>query len=90
MVVPVDFGIDVIIESDRDRRTLDYLVQTCGIDRVRRARYELPGRTRSYVSNLAKALGITVPEDIIITSREDGRRHLDDLKALLREKRRPA
>ena len=79
-----NYGLDVIISSPRDQRTLDYLVEVCGITRVKRARVDLPGNTRPYVSNLAKTLGVTIPEEVVITSREDGRRHLANLKSLLK------
>ena len=75
---------DVIVESDRDRRVYDYLVQTCGITRVVNARNQLPGRTRPYVSNLAKMLGVTIPDAVIITPREEARRHLAEIKKIIR------
>ncbi|MEX3939958.1 hypothetical protein AB4Y44_10480 [Paraburkholderia sp. BR10937] len=79
-------GLDILLENSRDYRTLDYLVSTCGLSRVQRARASLPGRTRPYVSNIAKALGVKIPDAVVITPREDGRRELAAIKQLLAEK----
>ncbi|VBS33550.1 Uncharacterised protein [Burkholderia pseudomallei] len=77
------YGLDVIVSSPRDQRALDYLVQECGLERVRRARNELPGRTRPYVSNLARYLGATIPDDVVATPREEARRKLAELAGTL-------
>jgi hypothetical protein len=76
-------SLDVILANERDRRTLAYLVETCGLDRVTRARQALPGRTRPYVSNIAKTLGVTIPDAVVITPREVGCRHLAEIKSFL-------
>ncbi|MFL9914696.1 hypothetical protein PQR75_04630 [Paraburkholderia fungorum] len=86
MDAPDAGALDVLLQNDRDRRTLDYLIRTCGLSRVQRARQSLPGRTRPYVSNIAKALGVTIPDKIVITPREDGRRELAAIKQLLASK----
>ncbi|WP_238812567.1 cryptic plasmid protein A [Paraburkholderia sp. SG-MS1] len=83
------YGIDVVIESPRDQRTLDYLVKICGTDRVKRARADLLGQRRPYVSNLAKVLGVHLPDELSLTSREDAQQHLSQLKAMLRNGRIP-
>lgn len=76
-------ALDVLLKNKRDRRALDYLVATCGFDRVQKARESLSGRTRPYCSNIAKALGVTIPEDVVITPREDGRRELAAIRRML-------
>jgi hypothetical protein len=75
--------VDIILANDRDRRTLAYLVETCGHERVVRARYALPGRTRPYVSNIAKQLGVTIPEVVVLTPREQGCQQLAEIKKML-------
>ena len=75
--------VEVILSTDRDRRTYDYLVSVCGSARVSKAIEQLPGRTRPYVSNIAKILGVTIPENVVLTPREVGREHLARLKSLL-------
>ena len=76
-------GLDVIVESDRDQRTLDYLISTCGLKRVRKAREQISGQTRPYVSNLAKILGVTVPIEVVATPRLEAREHISKLKERL-------
>ncbi|MCG5075364.1 cryptic plasmid protein A [Paraburkholderia tagetis] len=63
---------DVILANDRDRRVYDYLIATCGESKVANARQQLPGRTRPYVSNIAKMLGVTIPDAVVITPRAEG------------------
>ncbi|MGF6410042.1 hypothetical protein OKW37_001712 [Paraburkholderia sp. MM5482-R2] len=75
--------VEVILLTDCDRRTYDYLVSECGFTRVSKAIEQLPGRRRPYVSNIAKILGVTIPESVVITPREAGREHLARLKKLL-------
>lgn len=86
MDAPNTVKTDVILANDRDRRVYDYLIATCGEKRVANARQQLPGRTRPYVSNIAKMLGVTIPDAVVITTREDGRRQLAEIKKLLSAK----
>ncbi|RQM47084.1 cryptic plasmid protein A [Paraburkholderia bannensis] len=86
MDAPNAGALDVLVENNRDRRTLDFLLATCGLSRVQQARTALPGRTRPYVSNIAKQLGVTIPDAVVITPREEGRRELTAIKQLLTSK----
>jgi hypothetical protein len=76
-------AVGILVESERDRRALEYLVTFCGTEAVLRGCAELPGRTRPYVSNIAKALGVVIPDEVVITPREEGRRQLAEIKKLL-------
>jgi hypothetical protein len=76
-------SLDVILANERDRRAFAYLIETCGMHRVTRARQDLSGRRRPYVSNIAKMLGVTIPDAVIITPREEGRRHLAEIMRFL-------
>ncbi|SAL53583.1 hypothetical protein AWB71_02881 [Caballeronia peredens] len=73
-------SLDVIVESGRDQRTLEYLISVCGIKRVKRARADIPGERRPYVSNLAKILGVTIPIEVLATPRPEAQRKISDLK----------
>jgi len=85
--MPVDCSaltaVGIIVDSERDRRALEFLVTVCGTEVVVRGRTELPGRTRPYVSNIAKALGVVIPDEVVITPRAEGRRHLSEIKEFL-------
>jgi hypothetical protein len=76
----------VIVNSERDRRTLDYLIATCGRGAVEQACANLAGQRKTYVSNIARLLGIKVPEDVVITPRDEAKEHLSRLKAMLKER----
>ncbi|MBC8751493.1 hypothetical protein F6X42_34715 [Paraburkholderia sp. WC7.3b] len=78
-----NYGTGVIVSTARDQRAFDFLVARVGCERVIEARLALPGQRRAYVSNIAKQLKIVIPEDVMITSREEGRRQLSAIKTLL-------
>lgn len=77
----------VIVNTSRDLRAFEYLVARCGIQAVEQACLKLSGRRKAYVSNLAKVLGVEIPDDIVVTPREEARRHLSDLKRLLAQRK---
>lgn len=81
-----DYGTGVIVSTNRDQRVLDFLVAKVGCERLKQARLELPGQRRAYVSNIAKILKIPVPEEVLITSREEGRQYLSNIKVFLNSK----
>jgi len=74
----------LFVGSERDRRALEYLVSVSGSEAVLRGYTQLPGgRTRPYVSNIAKALGVVILDEAVINPREEGRRQLAEIKKLL-------
>ena len=74
----------VVIQSTRDQRTLDFLVETCGVAAVESACRQVPAGRRLYVSNLARVLKITIPERVIATPRVEGAARMAEIKELLR------
>lgn len=50
--------------------------------------YSLPGRRRPYVSNVAKALGLTPPSDLALVTPDGARRYLSEFHSSLRWKAR--
>lgn len=76
----------VLVTSLRDQRVLEWLVSQVGCDAVEAACSLLPGRRRPYVSNLAKALGLTPPSDLALASPDFARQYLTEFRALLRRK----
>ncbi|MFM0121099.1 cryptic plasmid protein A [Paraburkholderia sp. RL18-101-BIB-B] len=75
----------IIVNSARDRRTLEYLVEKCGIEAVEQACAQVAGQRRLYVSNIAKVLGVEIPDEVVITPRAEALVHLERLKKLLRK-----
>ncbi|WP_154677991.1 cryptic plasmid protein A [Paraburkholderia nodosa] len=78
-----DYGTGVIIKNARDQRGLDFLIASVGIEKVNKSRVMLAGSRRPYVSNIAKALEIDIPGDVVITGREEARRKLGEIKRML-------
>lgn len=72
-----------ILNSERDRRTYEWLVTQVGQEAVNAAMVRLLGRRKPYVSNIAKILGLTPPESVRRTSSEEARARLSEIKAML-------
>jgi len=75
----------IIIENERDRRVLDWLIAKVGEQAVRDAIARIPGKRRPYVSNIVKALGLTVPPEVVDPPlpKEEALKRLEALKAKL-------
>jgi hypothetical protein len=65
---------------------LDWLVSQVGVDAVESASSLIPGRRRPYVSNVAKALGLTPPSDLALSPPDVALQHLADFRLFLRRK----
>ncbi len=78
--------LGVIVENERDRRTLRWLIDNVGHDAIREAIQRIPGNRRPYVSNVAKVLGVTPPKSLEIADRETALRHIDAIRRQLAKK----
>lgn len=78
--------MEILIESDRDRRTYDWLLAQVGAAALQDACLSLAGNRRLYVSNLAKVLELTPPADLAIAPRESALRHLEKMREMLKAK----
>lgn len=54
----------VLVLNSRDVRALAWLISEAGFDAVHEACGRLAGRRRLYPTNLAKALGLRIPESV--------------------------
>lgn len=79
--------MDVIIESERDRRTLEWLIGQVGQEAVEEACARLEGSRKPYVSNLAKVLGLRPPKSLEGPSREEAVRRLTVLRQMFPSKK---
>ncbi|MFW1916195.1 hypothetical protein ACG9ZJ_21300 [Acinetobacter sp. ULE_I064] len=79
---------DVIIESDRDEKTLIYLIKVLGERRIIETIDAFKGGKRFYVSNIAKSNKVDVPDHIyhVSADREEVKKILAELKAKLRKR----
>jgi hypothetical protein len=76
--------VDVIIESDRDQRTLEWLISEVGASAVEQACSELAGSRKVYVSNIAKVLRLEPPESVRCPPKQEARARLAMLKEMLK------
>ena len=76
--------MNVIVESNRDRRTLAWLIEQVGESAVEHACARLAGKRKPYPSNLAKTLGLKPPESLCRPSRLQVQAHLAEMRKLLR------
>lgn len=76
----------MIIQNDRDRRTAAWLIEQFGAEAVAEAETRLKGARRPYPSNLAKVLGVTLPEALERTENAAARQKLAELRRMLEEK----
>ena len=75
--------MNVILESERDRRTLAWLFEQVGEAAVERACNQLAGQRKPYPSNLAKVLGLVPPESLSRPTPAQVQQHLDQMRGLL-------
>lgn len=78
--------MDIILDSDRDRRTLEWLITQVGEDAINEACLQLAGTRKPYVSNIAKVLGLVPPDTLLGPSRAEARLRLVAVKNLLAKK----
>ena len=76
-------GDTVIIQNERDERTAAWLIEQVGAEAVAEAETRLQGARKPYPSNLAKVLGITLPEHLKRTENAAARQKLAELRRLL-------
>lgn len=76
--------LGVIVANDRDRRTLAWLRDRVGDASIVGAVGQLAGNRKPYLSNVAKALGVALPERLEATDRETALKHLAAIRAKLK------
>jgi hypothetical protein len=77
---------ELIIETARDQRALDWLVRQAGWDRIDEVLAALPGKRKPYVSNIAKALHMVVPDSVLVTPAEQARPELKKILDYLKQR----
>ena len=68
--------MEFICESDRDKRTLHWLVAQIGEAEVAAACQRLVGARRAYASNVAKVLGLVPPRELAYPTPEQVKAHI--------------
>lgn len=75
-----------LIQSKRDERALAWLIEQVGESAVAAACLQLAGNRKAYPSNLARALGLILPNSLALASPADVKRHIAEIEALLEMK----
>lgn len=78
---------EIIVESYRDEKTLIYLIKVLGEKRIIDTIESFKGGKRYYVSNIAKANKVDIPDHIyhVVADKEEVKKILADLKSKLRK-----
>lgn len=77
---------NIVIESYRDKKTLNYLIKVLGEKKIIETLNSFKGNKRLYVSNIAKYNRIDIPDHIYheTADKESVSKILSDLKKKLR------
>jgi len=67
----------------RDERAITWLIDQVGFEAVEIARGKIAGNRKIYPSNLAKILGLVIPQSVIDTPSSKARERIRELRTLL-------
>lgn len=73
----------VLVLNARDERAISWLIDQAGLDAVQQACGRIAGNRKLYPSNLAKILGLSIPQSVINTPVSLARERIRELRALL-------
>ena len=78
----------MIVQNERDERTAAWLIEQVGAEALAEAETRLKGARKPYPSNLAKVLGLTLPESLKRTENAAARQKLAELKNIIEKRER--
>ena len=78
----------MIIQNERDKRTAAWLIEQVGAEALAEAETRLQGARKPYPSNLAKVLGLTLPDSLKRTENAAARQKLAELKNIIEKRER--
>ncbi len=78
----------LIINNERDRRAAEWLVSQVGQGAVDAAIAGLAGNRHAYISNIAKVLGVEIPNQVVVTPPSEAKKRLSDLRVMLENKQK--
>jgi hypothetical protein len=73
----------VLVLNARDERAIAWLIDQAGFDAVQQACGKIAGNRKFYPTNLAKALGLSIPQSVIVAPCSVARERIRDLLTLL-------
>lgn len=78
----------MIVQNERDERTSAWLIEQVGAEALAEAETRLQGARKPYPSNLAKVLGLTLPDSLKRTENAAARQKLAELKNIIEKRER--
>ena len=69
--------------NTRDERAIAWLIDQAGFEAVQQACQEIPGNRKLYPTNLAKILGLSIPQSVVDTPASEARDRIRELLAIL-------
>ncbi len=78
----------MIVQNERDERTAAWLIEQVGAEALAEAETRLQGARKPYPSNLAKVLGLTLPDSLKRTENAAARQKLAELKNIIEKRER--
>ena len=76
------------VQNERDERTAAWLIEQVGAEALAEAETRLQGARKPYPSNLAKVLGLTLPDSLKRTENAAARQKLAELKNIIEKRER--
>ena len=73
----------VIVLNARDERAIAWLIEQAGFDAVHKACEDIVGNRKLYPSNLAKILGLSIPQSVVDTPASVAHVRIRELLTLL-------
>jgi len=70
----------------RDERAISWLIEQAGFEAVQQACVKIAGNRKPYPTNLARVLGLSIPQSVIETPVAVARERIRVLRALLASK----
>lgn len=71
----------VLILNARDERAVAWLIDQAGYEAVQEACGKVAGRRRPYPSNLAKVLGLVLPDSVTLCPSDAALRRIEELRS---------
>ena len=78
----------MIVQNERDERTAAWLIEQVGAEALAEAETRLQGARKPYPSNLAKVLGLPLPDSLKRTENAAARHKLAELKNIIEKRER--
>jgi hypothetical protein len=78
----------VLVLNARDERAIAWLIDQAGFDAVQQACDKIAGKRKAYPTNLAKILGLSIPQYVVVTPVAEARDRVRDLLVLLSSNRK--